>query len=138
MEGREGDFNFEESYGFKALHFEDYEPQMNADERRFIATGNTDDADLADLHGKEIRVRSQAPSFYNYIIINFSAPICSKSSHITLKTAQHRQRTQYELLLQENPCLEGKGGQSAATKSLSISSVNNKTYGIFEQHRFED
>ena len=28
-----------ESYGFKALHFENQEPQMNADERRFIVTG---------------------------------------------------------------------------------------------------
>jgi len=45
---------FWEIYGFRALHFENQKPQMNADERRFIVTGNTDDADLMDFHGYEI------------------------------------------------------------------------------------
>ncbi len=53
--GREGGFNFGESNGLKALHFENQKPQMNADERRFTATGNTDDTDLTDFHGYEIR-----------------------------------------------------------------------------------
>ncbi len=42
---------------------------MNADERRFIATGNTDDTDLTDFHGYEIRVQSEAPHIYYYQII---------------------------------------------------------------------
>ncbi|MDO8726998.1 MAG: hypothetical protein Q7J35_13090 [Candidatus Methanoperedens sp.] len=50
-----GGSNFGESYSFKALLFENKKPQMNADERRFTTTGNTDDADLADFHGYEIR-----------------------------------------------------------------------------------
>jgi hypothetical protein len=33
-------------------------------------------------------------------------------------------------------CIEE--GEQRITKSLSISKVNNKTYGIFEQYRFED
>ncbi len=50
-----------EYYSFKALHFENQEPQMNADERRFIVTGNTDDADLTDFRGYEIRVYPRHP-----------------------------------------------------------------------------
>jgi len=46
---------------FKALHFEKYKPQMNADERRFTATGNTDDADLTDFHGYDIRAYPRHP-----------------------------------------------------------------------------
>ena len=34
---------------------------MNADERRFITTGNTDDADLTDFRGYEIRVYPRQP-----------------------------------------------------------------------------
>ncbi len=55
MGWREGGFNFGESYGFKTLHFENQEPQMNPCERRFIVTGNTDDTDFTDFHGYEIR-----------------------------------------------------------------------------------
>jgi len=52
---------FWEIYGFRALHFENQKPQMNVDERRFIVTGNTDDADQADFHGYEIRVHQCHP-----------------------------------------------------------------------------
>ena len=70
----------EESYGFKALHFENKKPQMNPCERRFEATGNTDDADLADFHRYEIRVicaicvPSETPGIYHLLNINHSAP----------------------------------------------------------------
>ena len=78
MGWREGGFNFGEAYGFKALHFENKKPQMNPCERRFEATGNTDDADLADFHGYEIvrirvirtiRIPSEAPDNYNNLTI---------------------------------------------------------------------
>ncbi len=65
-----------ESYGFKALHFEKYKPQMNADERRFTATGNTDDADLMDFHRYEICVYPRHPrdprSIVNATILSLS------------------------------------------------------------------
>ncbi len=43
------------------LYSENKEPQMNADERRFITTGNTDDTDLTDFHGYKIRVYPRHP-----------------------------------------------------------------------------
>ena len=39
MEWREGGFNLWESYGFKALYFENQKPQMNEDERRYLING---------------------------------------------------------------------------------------------------
>ena len=61
MEWREVGFNFGESYGLKALLFENQKLHMNPCEGRFIVTGNTDDADLADFHGYEIRAYPRHP-----------------------------------------------------------------------------
>ncbi|MCZ7356147.1 MAG: hypothetical protein O8C66_00200 [Candidatus Methanoperedens sp.] len=50
----------------------------------------------------------------------------------TWRDTVRRTLAQYSIFYQEE-----KGSGHTSTKSLSISNINNKTYGLFDQHRLE-